>query len=201
VDERWIGVALAATSVGQLLVAELMSRKSGEFGKKYFDNIIAADKKNQKNELGLPNNPAMRERLTDEVFGTAQLATAGATVLAAEIAAFAGLLATLIIAVQARKPAVAWVSGIAALGLVLFAIGVIVQLLGIKLSSYVVGKPAGRQKKTRSQESSAWRRLSNNVLAVVDGYFRRGRSLHTLTPYKTSIVAAAIWSAVIGVLI
>ena len=191
-------MALAATSVGQLFVAEVMSRKAGEFGKKYFDNIIAEDKQN---ELGLPESPEMRTRLTDEVFGTAQLAAAGATVLAAEIAAFAGLLATLIIAVQARKPAVAWVSGIAAVVIIFFGIGMIVQLLGVKLSSYVPGKSAGRKKKPKSQGWSVWQRLSNNVPAAVDGYFQRVRSLHTLTPYKTSIVAAAILSAVIGVLI
>ena len=136
-------MAFAATSVGQLLVAELMSRKAGEFGKKYFDNIIA---EGETNELGLPDSKEMRTRLTDEVFGTAQLAGAGATVLAAEIAAFAGLLATLIIAVQARKPAAAWVSGVAAVGVIFFAIGLIVQLLGVKLAvvTYLVSLRAAR---------------------------------------------------------
>ena len=92
-------------------------------------------------------------------------------------------------------------SGVAAVGVIFFAIGLIVQLLGVKLSSYVPGESAGRKKLLKGQGSSAWRRLSNNVLAAVGGYFQRVRSLHTLTPYKTSIVAAAILSAVIGVLI
>jgi hypothetical protein len=50
-------------------------------------------------------------------------------------------------------------------------------------------------------QAVAPRRLSNNVRAVFSGYFQRVRKLQTLTPYKTSIISAAILSAVIGVLI
>ena len=191
-------MALAATSVGQLLLGELVSSKTGEFGQKYFNNIIASD---TTNELGLPRQAEIRTRLTAEVYGTAQLAAAGATVLAAEVAAFAGLLATCIIAIQGRDAVAAWFTATAALVLILFFAALMVQLLNTKLSRYVVGEPERGHKKTRSDEPSLRRRALNNSRASIAGYFQRVRRLHTLTPYKTSIVIAAILSAVIGVLI
>jgi hypothetical protein len=198
VVERWIGIALAATSVLQLLGAELMSRKTGEFGQKYFDDIIKTD---ENNELGLPAQPEQCKRLTSEVYRTAQLAADGATILAAEIAAIAGMVATFVITAQGKKPWAAWASGIATLVLVVLAVALIVQFLTAKLSRYVVGEPMHRWKKTKDEEPSAPRRLSNNVRAALSGYFQRVRKLQTLTPYKTSIISAAILSAVIGVLI
>jgi hypothetical protein len=197
VTERWISIALAATSVGQLLVAELVSPKTGGFGRKFFDNTIARD---TNDELGLPTDSNKRNRLTSEVYGTAQLAADGAAVLAAEIAAVAALAVTVFVAVQGRTPWAAWTSGIAALVLILLGIALIVQLLDAKLSRYVVGRPA-RWKKTKTQETSWWRRHFYNARLTVGKYFQRVRKLHTLTPYKTAIVVAAILSAVIGVLI
>jgi hypothetical protein len=168
VTERWIGVALAATSVGQLLLSEPMSRKTGEFGQRFFNNVIAGDKRN---ELGLPDEPERRSRLTDQVYSTAELAAAGATVLAAEVAAFAGLLATHIIAAQAEKAEAAWISGVAALIIITFAAGLVIQLLSAKLSKYVIGERVRRQKKTKSDEPSWRRRYSNNMSAAIGGYF------------------------------
>jgi hypothetical protein len=196
--ERWIGVALAATSVGQLVVAELISSKTGEFAKQYFSNTLADDKKN---ELGLPYNAALRQRLTDEVYTTAELAADGSSVLAAEVAAFAGLIATCIISVQAKDSSAAWISGVAALAAVFFVVALIVQLLKTKLSRYVVGEPRRDQKKTKDDEPSWRRRSTHNVRAAIAGYFHRVRKLHTLTPYKTSVIVAGIVSAVIGILI
>ena len=196
--ERWVGVALAATSVGQLVVAELISPKTGEFAKQYFSNTLAKDRKN---ELGLPDNAALRQRLTDEVYSTAELAADGSSVLAAEVAAFAGLIATCIISVQAKNALAAWISGVAALAMVFFVVASIVQLLQTKLSRYVVGEPRRDQKKTKDDEPSWRRRSMHNVRAAIAGYFHRVRKLHTLTPYKTSVIVAGIVSAVIGILI
>jgi len=196
--ERWVGVALAATSVGQLVVAELISPKTGEFAKQYFSNTLAKDRKN---ELGLPDNAALRQRLTDEVYSTAELAADGSSVLAAEVAAFAGLIATCIISVQAKNALAAWISGVAALAMVFFVVASIVQLLQTKLSRYVVGEPRRDQKKTKDDEPSWRRRSMHNVRAAIAGYFHRLRKLHTLTPYKTSVIVAGIVSAVIGILI
>jgi ABC-type multidrug transport system fused ATPase/permease subunit len=200
--ERWIGVALAATSVGQLVVAELISSKTGEFAKQYFSNTLADDKKKKKkNELGLPDNAALRQRLTDEVYSTAELAADGSSALAAGVAAFAGLIATCIISVQAKDASAAWISGVAALAIVFFVVALIVQLLKTKLNRYVVGEPRRDQKKTKDDEPSWRQRSTHNVRAAIAGYFHRVRKLHTLTPYKTSVIVAGIVSAVIGILI
>lgn len=181
-----------------MLAAELMSHKTGEFGQRYFDSKIATD---TSNELGLPAEPELRRRLLSEVYRTAQLAADGGAVLAAELAAIAGLVATLVIAVQSKKQWAAWTSGVAALLLILLAFSLLVQLLEAKLSRYVVGKPMSRWKKVKSDEPSAARRFFNNALVVISGYAQRIRSLGTLTAYKTSIILAAILSAVIGAVI
>jgi hypothetical protein len=180
------------------MVAEIMSRKTGEFGRNYFNRIVERD---PQNELGLPKDSDMQEELKTEMYTAAELAASGSTVMAIEVATFVGLVATTVIAVQAKEPGAAWVSGAASVIVVGFAMSLLVQLLQAKLSPYVVGEPVRRWKKSKDVEPSWRRRLSNNILAAIDGYFQRLTKLHTLTPYKTVIVGGAILSGIITVLI
>lgn len=196
--QRWVGVSLAAVSVVQLLVAEFMSKKTGEFGKSYFDNLVSQD---PDNELGLPTEPELQKQLKDEMYGAAELAAGGSTVLAVSVAALVGLIVTCVIAVQAKEHAAAWGTAAASVVLAFLAVSLLVQLFQVKLSRYAIGKPVGRWMKTKNEEPSWWRRWRNNVSAAVVGYLQRVATLHTLSAYKTAIIAAAILSAVIGILI
>jgi hypothetical protein len=196
--ERWVGVALAATSVGQLVVAEWASSKTGEFARKYFNRSIEND---TQNELGLPSEPAKKTRLLDELYRTGELSADGSSVLAAELAAFAGLVVTCVITIQVKYAVEAWVSGIAALIIIGFSVTLIIQLLDANFSRFVVGESRRDQRKTKDEERSWWRRSAHNLRAVIVGYFHRLNKWHTLTPYKTSVIIAGTVSAVIGVLI
>jgi hypothetical protein len=196
--ERWVGVALAATSVGQLVIAEWSSSKTGEFARKYFNRTIENDKQN---ELGLPREDAKKTRLLDELYRTAELSADGSSVLAAVAAAFAGLIVTCVISVQVNYTLSAWISGIAALLIGFFGVALIIQLLDAKLSRYVVGEQRRDQKQTKDEQPSWWRRSAHNMRAAIAGYFHRVRKLHTLTPYKTSVIVAGIVTAMIGILI
>jgi hypothetical protein len=196
--ERWVGVALAATSVGQLVVAEWASSKTGEFARKHFNRTIEND---TQNELGLPAEAAKKTRILDELYRTAELSADGSSVLAAELAAFAGLVVTCVIAIQVKYAADAWVSGIAALIIIPCGVTLIIHLLDANLSRYVIGEPRRDQRKTKNEEPSWWRRSAHNLRAAIVGCFHRLNKWHTLTPYKTSVIIAGIVSAVIGVLI
>ena len=121
--------------------------------------------------------------------------------MAVEIAAVFGLIATTIIAAQAREKAAALGAGAAALILAILAVILVIQLARGKLSRYVVGEPQRAWKITKEAESSLLRRLAKNSCRAVIRYFQRLSKFHTLSPYKTAVIAAAIVSAAISVLI
>jgi hypothetical protein len=63
VSPQSVNLTLAAISVLQLLLTEVLSKSSATFSRKFLDEVVRSDRDN---ELSLPAQPELRQRLLDE---------------------------------------------------------------------------------------------------------------------------------------
>jgi hypothetical protein len=195
-EPRTLSFTLAATSTAQLLFAEILNSRLEALAKVSYDKVV--DRSDTIRELGLPENKEARQRLTDELYVQSRTVLNASGVAAALLTAAAGLVVTFFIARDERASAEAWLSflfGVVALG---SFFGLIVQLARSRISRYAVDERAAAWPVTREKEPHVLRRTLANLKASGKLYRQQVTRFHTLTPFKTSVILAAVVATAVG---